>query len=340
MTSRRYLLVGNPTARSGKGLDHLDAVLRAMRQVGADVTLLKTEPGGRTPAAVAEAVDGGGFDVVVYAGGDGTFADVAKGVLRAKRRVPMGLMPGGTANDQGQSFGLASGVASVERNVAVLLAHHVVHMDVGTVTRIGEDGRELERDLWFDNMGLGFASAVLARRNRARQTVGKIPVLRDVYRDQAVYAGALVHEAIKSFVEPTRFDAEVVADGVTWPLSRVTDIVVNNTPVFGGEWIPVRTATATDGRLDLVALQGQRELLASLILEHKQAITWDLPSVQPFTLTAARFDITALRPRGAEAIPSQIDGEEWHAGTRFDVGVLPGALPVIVPADFEPPWKP
>ncbi len=334
---QRYLLVGNPTARSGLGLAHLDAILAAMREIGCDVTLHTTEPDGRTPASVAQAVDEGDWDVVIYAGGDGTFAEVAKGLLMAKRRVPMGLMPGGTANDQGQSFGLATGVPSVMANVRHLLADHRVAMDVGTLTRIAADGSERETDLWFDNMGFGFAAAVLATRNRDRSVVSQIPLLRELYRDQAVYAGAIVQEAIRSFVEPLKFDAEIVVDGVHHSITGLTDIVINNTPVFGGEWIPVRDASATDGALDVIAMQGQRQLISSLVLDHKQAISWDLPELPLQVWRGRDFDITLLQPRGGD-VPSQIDGEEWHAGTHFKVGVRPGAIDVIVPADFDPPW--
>lgn len=335
----RYLLVGNPTARSGRGLQHLDAILRTMRDLGRDITLLKTEPEGRTPGIVARAVDTGAYDVVIYAGGDGTFAEVAKGLMLASRRVPMGMMPGGTANDQGQSFGLASGVDSVPDNVKVLLAGHQVAMDAGRITRVAHDGTDLETDLWFDNMGFGFAAAVLATRNRDRDVVGQIPLLREIYRNQAVYAGAMFQEALRSFVEPTRFDAEIVVDDHPPQLvTGLTDIVLNNTPVFGGEWIPSRDARSTDGWLDMVAMEGQARLLTALILDHKQAISWDLPDLQLTKWRGKRFDITLLHPHGGD-VPSQIDGEEWHEGSRFRVEVVPGAIDLIVPEDFEPPWR-
>ena len=333
----RYLLVGNPTARSGKGLALLDKVLAVMREVGLDVRLQTTAPHGKTIELVRQAVDKGDVDVVIYAGGDGTFAEVAKGLLASERRIPMGLMPGGTANDQGQSFGLNAGNDAVEDNVRVLMAGHVVDMDVGTITRVGEDGNERETDLWFDNMGFGFAAAVLARRNRDREVVDRIPVLRNLYRSQAVYAGAAVQEAIRNFVEPQRFDAELMIDGQITRLQNLTDIVINNTPVFGGEWVPVRSASATDGVLDAIALQGQEQLLGALILDHKQALAWDLPGLLLQVWHAKTFDVILLQPRGGD-VPSQIDGEEWHPGTRFRVGVRPGALPVIVPEGFRPPW--
>ena len=93
---RRYLLVGNPSAQSGKGLGRIDAVLRVLRDYGLDVQFLRTRPEGRTPGMVAEAIDGSACDVVVYVGGDGTWTDpkrptarplVAKGGPYGKRKL-------------------------------------------------------------------------------------------------------------------------------------------------------------------------------------------------------------------------------------------------------------
>jgi diacylglycerol kinase family enzyme len=340
----RYLLVGNPSSRSGKGLDRIDDTLREMRDLGMDVDFLPTVPAGGTPALVASAIDGGDCEVVVYVGGDGTFAEVAKGVIGASRPVAMGMMPAGTANDQGQSFGIGARPQDVSENLAILRANHRIRMDVGRIARFAEDGAVTHTDFWFDNLGFGMAPAILARRNRDREVVGQIPILREIYRDQAVYAGAVVTELVRSQLEPVKFAAEILTPDRSGPLrfEGLTDIMVNNTAVFGGEWVPVRDASATDGQLDLVLLQGQFEMLAKLVLDHKLLSAWidDAEALGlPITgaLRAPSFDIELLQPRGGE-VPCQIDGEEWHAGTRFRVDVLPGRLPLIVRAGFVPPW--
>ena len=52
-------------------------------------------------------------------GGDGTFREVATGLLDSGRAedVALAMLPTGTANDQGKSFGLDAGEAALERNV-------------------------------------------------------------------------------------------------------------------------------------------------------------------------------------------------------------------------------
>jgi len=340
--SRRYLLVGNATSQSGRGLERIDLVLKTMRDHALEVTFLPTEPEGRTVGLIAAAIDAGGVDAVVYVGGDGTFAEVAKGVLQASRSVVMGMMPAGTANDQGKSFGIGSEAKDVADNVGLLIADHQIQMDVGRIQQLAPDGQVIAQDLWFDNVGFGLVPSILARRNRDRGLIGQIPILREVYRDQAVYVGAVVGEVVRSYVEPVKFAADIRVGDRQIHVEGLTDILINNTPMFGGEWVPDRTAVADDGLLDLALMKGRRDMLSKLVRDHKFAPFWtgealgvDLAD----TIRAERFDLTLLMPRVGD-VPTQIDGEEWTAGTHFIVDVGLGRLSLIVRQGFVPPWWP
>ena len=50
-----------------------------------------TEPDGATVDRVREAIDDAGARVVIYMGGDGTFAEVAKGVLGSANYMTAGI---------------------------------------------------------------------------------------------------------------------------------------------------------------------------------------------------------------------------------------------------------
>ena len=102
----------------------------------------------------------------------------------------MGMLPTGTANDQGKSFGLDAGPGALERNVAVIAAGETVGCDVGRLV-IERGLKEIHRDLFFDSFSVGLGAASLATRNRDRERVGRIPGLGTIYRDQLVYAGAV-----------------------------------------------------------------------------------------------------------------------------------------------------
>ena len=52
-----HLLVGNPTAQSGKNKERIERALEIMKEAGIAADLLPTLPGGKTIAAVREALD-------------------------------------------------------------------------------------------------------------------------------------------------------------------------------------------------------------------------------------------------------------------------------------------
>lgn len=345
MSTVRVLLVGNPTARSGKAAARIERALAGMRSRGWEAELLATEPEGRTVAAVAAAVDGAAepWSIVAYLGGDGTFADVAKGLMQAERAVPMGLLPSGTANNQGGSFGISSSPSALEENLEVMAQGHLTMLDVGCIERLDAGGEVLASDHFFDSAGWGFHADVLEQRNKDREAVSRIPLLRDLYRDQAVYAGAALSRYLQSWVEPTVFDAVVETHGAVHRYTKLTDLVVNGTPVYAGDWVLDRDAEPDDGRMELVPVKGRRELLSKAILDLKSSPLWreHVDAIGAFHsdgYSADAFDIRLSRP-GKYDIPCQIDGEEWEAGDHFRVTVLKNRLPLLTPPEFVPPWR-
>jgi diacylglycerol kinase family enzyme len=338
----KVLLVGNPTAQSGKNKARIEAALDEFLASGVDARLLATEPEGRTIPKVRAAIEAGTDDIVVSMGGDGTFREVAAAVVTAGREVPMGMLPSGTANDQGKSFGINSGNPRLEENIAIVLQGHVRRIDGARARAFDDGGSLVAEDLFFDSMGFGMHPAILMGRNRDREFVARIPILGSVYRDQAVYVGAAIREALRSYVEPSKFEAHVVADGVEHQLDKLTDLIVKGTPVYGGMWVPARSGAPDDGLFDVVPLRGRTDMVAKLVRDWKDLpvdpdpIDW-LGLTYDGGFSAQRLSIELFGPMGAP-IPSQIDGEEWKPGSRFEIEVLPRALPLIVRREWLPPW--
>lgn len=343
MPMTRILLVGNPTAQTGRAAARIDAALSAMRARGWQADFLPTEPHGATVGRVAARLHDEGYDAVVYLGGDGTFAEVAKGLLAAGCPAPLGMLPSGTANNQGRSFGVSAEPSALEENLEVIATRHITHLDVGQVRKLDVHGEELGRELFFDSVGWGFQADVLEQRNRDRELVGRIPLLRELYRDQAVYAGAALSRYLASWVEPTVFDAEVETRGALHRDTRLTDLIVNATPVYAGDWVLDRLAEPDDGRMELVPVKGRRELFTKAVLDFRRSPLWRehidaIGAPHSVGYSADAFDIRLSRP-GRYDIPCQVDGEEWLAGDIFEVRVLPRRLPLLTPPEFVPPWR-
>jgi diacylglycerol kinase family enzyme len=330
------VLVANPTAHSGKAADSIRIARALLDAAHIPHRFAATEPDGRTVDRVREVIDETGARVVISMGGDGTFAEVAKGIFASHHAgdVAMGMLPNGTANDQGKSFGLSAGVGALERNVSVIAAGETVGCDVGRLV-IERGAKEIHRDLFFDSFSIGLGAAILGTRNRDRERVGRIPGLGALYRNHLVYAGAVLQRFFESYVVDIKFDLDVVIDGTVSHYDNLLDVIVKNTKVFGGEWIFDPSTESDDGRFELVPVAGRRDMGTKLIgsLRHSPVGVEDLQSLgfshaQP--VSGARFD---LRVVGAPLPAVQCDGEELPAGDRYRIDVVPRALRLIVPRD-------
>jgi len=330
------VLVANPTANSGRAADSIRHARAHLDQVEVPHRFIATEPAGGTIELVRGAIDDDGARVVIYMGGDGTFAEVAKGIFRSAHadEVAMGMLPTGTANDQGKSFGLDAGPGALERNVGVIAAGATVRVDVGVLTV--HRGRGDVRELFFDSFSVGFGAAALITRNRDREIVGRIPGLGLFYRDNLVYAGAVLQRLLGSYVVDAKFDLDVTIDGVHHRFDSLLDVIVKNTRIFGGEWVLGPDTEADDGKFELIPITGRRDFGTKLIstFRHSPINTDDLRNVglevaEP--IAGSRFDLRIQAE--ADPPPAQIDGEELEPGSGYDIQVAARALRLVVPRE-------
>jgi diacylglycerol kinase family enzyme len=245
------------------------------------------------------------------------------------------MLPTGTANDQGRSFGLEASDASLERNLAVLVAGRETRLDAGRIRATDAGGAVLADTAFFDSAGWGISARVLAVRNEDRKAVQQIEVLRDVYRDQLVYAGAFVRVFLESYVADDKFDATVDADGVRHELTGLTDLVVKGTRLYGGAWVFDRTSRHDDGLFEVVPFRGKRDWTSKAIVDlDGSPLTEEMLNAigiehsRPFR--ASKIDIAFRAPKDV-AHAAQIDGEEWVASDRVTIEVVPRAIRLIVP---------
>ena len=334
----KTILFANPTAQSGNAADWIEEASALLKLAGIAHDFIATQPAGKTVALVRRAIDEDGARRVVYMGGDGTFAEVAKGILASEHTddVVLGMLPTGTANDQGKSFGLSAGLNAIARNVEVIAQGETMKIDVGRIQRLDEADEPTHSDLFFDSASIGFSASALVVRNRDREAVSQIPVVRELYRDHLVYAGALVKQLVGTYVKQVKFDLEVAIDGQMHQYKSLLDVIIKNTRVYGGEWVLAPDSEPDDGLFEMIPIAGRRDLTSKLLatLRHSPVDEDDLRELgieHSSPVKGARFDLTVLQPGALEPPSAQIDGEEFVPGDRFRVTVLKRALPVIVP---------
>ena len=334
-----HLLVGNPTAQSGKNQERIDRALQFLRAAGVEATLLPTLPHGATVAAVRSALEDEKLRVVIAMGGDGTFREVAAGLFTspAKERVALGMLPTGTANDQGKSFGLEATPDALERNVQVIREAHETRLDVG-VYRPGDSANAVV-DYFFDSAGWGLSARVLAQRNKDRALVETLGPLKEIYRDHAVYAGAFLKTFLESYVIDDKLRVEAILDGRRVELEGLTDLIVKNTRVYAGAWVLDRTSAHDDGAFELVPFKGKRDWASKAIVDldgspvTEEALN-EIGVEHSKPLRASKMELTIYDPPGGTTLAAQLDGEEWpteNPVANVTIEVVKRGLRLIVP---------
>ncbi len=215
---RRFALVFNSTA--GTALPRLlDGVLKRLREEGAEVFQLPARSAAEASERVQALISRAGCDVVIAAGGDGTFRAVATGA--AGSGVPVGLIPLGTGNVLAWEIGLERRPGTVAQ---VLLSG----------PEIAERGGVINGAPFFLMTGAGFDARIVSRLNyRAKRMFGR---------------GAYTYPVIKTLFEgPRLFDVEI--DGRRFEASWV---ILSFARRYGGAF--VLTEGTGFGRDTLVAV--------------------------------------------------------------------------------------
>jgi diacylglycerol kinase family enzyme len=330
-----HLLVGNPTAQSGRCQKRIDQALSLLKDAGIQSDFVATRPEGKTIAEVRDALTAGGYRVVMAMGGDGTFREVAAALYSSGRSgdVALGMLPTGTANDQGRSFGLHSDERALERNVDVIRQGHETRLDVG-IYRAGDASAKV--DYFFDSCGWGLSARVLAQRNKDRAIVESLGPLKEVYRDQAVYAGAFFKKFLESYVIDDKFRVVGSLDGERVELDGLTDLIVKNTRVYAGAWVLDESARHDDGIFELVPFVGKLDWTSKAIRDLEvvplnEDILEEIGLQHSKTLRASTMELAFVEHEAGAPLATQLDGEEWPADHVVHIEVEKQGIRLIVP---------
>ena len=295
-------VIGNPAAR---GFDRaVDAVLREAARDGRDARLMPTTPSARGGPQAAEALARGADEVVVV-GGDGTVREVA--AILAHRRVPLGVVPAGTANLFARNLHLP--LRDLAAAVSIAVTGPTASIDLGRVVLTRADGEREAEQAFLVVVGVGHdALAVEAASLRAKRRLGWLAYI-------GAGLGRLGHPSI---AVRGRFDGGPVESARAW------SVLVHN-----AARIPAGLQVLPDTRLDdgllhvatvsprhlahwgRIAAAGAGIARAEGVLRHRALLRVTLAAVD-------------------EPLPVQIDGDPLGRVSRIDARVEHGALSVRV----------
>src|ERR1700684_2174408 len=141
-TSQNALLIHNPNAGNGGKARRplLDQARKILATGGIEAELVETRgPGDATE--IAQRATNEGRQLVIACGGDGTLNEVVNGLAGAQNghRVPLALLPGGTANILAKELNLPWDIPGA----AEMLVHGVVRdIPLGLATPLNEPAKQ------------------------------------------------------------------------------------------------------------------------------------------------------------------------------------------------------
>lgn len=195
-------------------------------------------------------------------GGDGTFHEVANGLLASGRLadgsvLPLALIPAGTGNNQARALGIP--LDDLDAAAARIAAGVTTPMDGGRVTAWNANGAQPGEAWAFDSVGFGFSARTLQYRFKDKAEVEQMPLWRAIYRGELVYAGAVVRALFGSSFEDHRFDPLVTTPHGTRLYEDLHDLVVNNTRYYARAWVLDQSSWHDDGEMELLPIRGLDE---------------------------------------------------------------------------------
>jgi diacylglycerol kinase (ATP) len=290
-------VVFNPMSGKGRGATLVAPVLAALGANGRVEHALTEGPGDE--ARLAEEAAKRGFRRIVAVGGDGTWSNVANGILRSGAPARLGLVPGGTGCDLAKSLGIPQrDLAACAR---IVLEGRSRKIDVGRI----------EDKHFLNVVGFGYDVAVIEDSWTVKYLQGPPLYLYCALRQLHSFEG---------------FSVEMEVDGEKRGRQDLLMLILANGRIFGGGFRIAPQAELGDGILDGSAFRNMGFFARLGVLVRLLQGTHEAsPEVAP-----ARASRYRLR---FDAPPSYETDGEWNRARTADltVEIRPGALEVLVP---------
>jgi YegS/Rv2252/BmrU family lipid kinase len=299
--ARRAAVIYNPIARGLARHQHLlQRTIGLLGEQGIDATLIPTIAPGTAGAQAKRQIEEG-CDLILAAGGDGTINEVVDGMLHTG--VPLGILPGGTANVLAREVHLPIHIGRAASQISTLKPCSIA---VGSI-KVDRAGAHS----FVCMAGAGLDAEIVYRINLdLKAAAGKL----------AYYLGGFgqVFRPIYEF--------EVIVDGKSFEASFALVTRVRN---YGGDLEIARDASLIRDDFTVVLFRGK---VSARYLSYLVGVaTGQVHRMKGCTILRAR-SVTCLPPKN-QRIYAQIDGE-CAGKLPMSAEVIPNALTLLLPPAY------
>ena len=304
------VLIVNPRSGGGKTGKMWSEMRPAIERALGGAEVVHTERTGHAIDLAHDAVKAGA-ELVVAVGGDGTFNEVAGGVLRAKSEARVGLIGQGTGGDFRKTLGLEH---RLDKYLEALASGRERALDVGHLSYAAEGEKTATRERHFVNItSAGMGGLVDKYVASASRAMG----------GKAAYFGASLKALVNS--ARGRVRCKVTLDGETREvvLSSIM-LAVCNGRYFGSGMHVAPMALPDDGIFEVVSMDAPTKLGFALrsgkIYDGKH-----LTDAATTHLRCSKIEMTLENADVADRFLLDVDGEPL-GGLPCTITCMPKAL--------------
>ena len=297
VTPLRTCLIINPTAGKKAGLttnaSGLEDILALLERHEIDADVLPTEHAGHGTELARQAVNDG-YELVIAAGGDGTVAEVAEGLVASN--AVLGVLPLGSVMNVARMLGLPR---DLDQAAEVIKTRRIARIDVGRARS------QAKTSFFMEAAGVGIDAGLFAYFNQLDR--GNWRTLKPLFKFMWRYRPRRV--TVRLDGQPRRY--------------RALMVTVANGPYLGAALTLAPDAQLDDHQFDVQIFTGFGKFE---LVRHLLAIAGGRRVYNPKVLSF-RARTVEIEPRK----PMMAHADSQPLGTtpaRFDV--VPAALAVIV----------
>ncbi len=296
MAEDRFAVIVNPKAAGGKAIKKLPEISAVASSIAPDYLLHVTSSIEDARLRAREFANMG-IKRIVAVGGDGTFNEVANGILEAENRSAFGVVPAGTGCDLPRSLGIPSSIAE---SLSFALTGDSQPMDVGLA-------KTSTTERHFLNVaGLGFDAKVADRAQRKKHLSGK-----------KAYMAALA----QSLTDFGYIDVRIELNGTEIATKAVFVSIANGQYLAGGfHFAPM--ARVNDGSLDLAIID---DISLPSFIKAVPSVMRGRHLSNPHW---SHYTTSQVRVSSATSALVQLDGEV-SGTTPAEFSIVPGAIDIV-----------